>query len=120
MSPLYTPDDRTSRTDDERIADITPLPPPEHLIRFFPIKGTPMEKLVLDTRHAIRNIVAGQDPRILVVVGPCSIHDPGGPGSARRPGRRSGPENGVRRVAVGPGCRGRPVRGGAGASADHP
>jgi 3-deoxy-7-phosphoheptulonate synthase len=76
MSPLYTPDDRTSRTDDERIADITPLPPPEHLIRFFPIKGTPMEKLVLDTRHAIRNIVAGQDPRILVVVGPCSIHDP--------------------------------------------
>ena len=35
MSPIYSPDERTSRTDDERIADITPLPPPEHLIRFF-------------------------------------------------------------------------------------
>jgi 3-deoxy-7-phosphoheptulonate synthase len=76
MSPLYTPDDRTSRTDDERIADITPLPPPEHLIRFFPISGTPMEKLVLDTRGRIRDIVQGRDPRKLVVVGPCSIHDP--------------------------------------------
>ena len=29
--------DRTSQTDDERIEDIMPLPPPEHLIRFFPI-----------------------------------------------------------------------------------
>jgi 3-deoxy-7-phosphoheptulonate synthase len=76
MSPLYSPDDRTSRTDDQRIADVTPLPPPEHLIRFFPIKGTPMEKLVLDTRQSIRDILAGKDQRLLVVVGPCSIHDP--------------------------------------------
>ncbi|MFN4117122.1 MAG: 3-deoxy-7-phosphoheptulonate synthase, partial [Inhella sp.] len=76
MSPLYTPDDRTSSTDDQRIVDVTPLPPPEHLIRFFPIKGTPMEKLVLDTRQAIRDILAGKDERLLVIVGPCSIHDP--------------------------------------------
>ncbi len=76
MSPLYTPDDRTSRTDDQRIVDVTPLPPPEHLIRFFPIKGTPMEKLVLETRQSIRDILAGKDERLLVVVGPCSIHDP--------------------------------------------
>jgi 3-deoxy-7-phosphoheptulonate synthase len=76
MSPIYSPDDRTSRTDDERIADITPLPPPEHLIRFFPISGTPMEKLVMQTRAAIRRILAGEDPRPLVIVGPCSIHDP--------------------------------------------
>ena len=32
--------DRTSQTDDERIKDITVLPPPDHLIRFFPIRGT--------------------------------------------------------------------------------
>ncbi|MBC7702918.1 MAG: hypothetical protein H7274_03090, partial [Rhodoferax sp.] len=32
--------DRTSQTDDERIKDVTVLPPPEHLIRFFPIRGT--------------------------------------------------------------------------------
>ena len=29
------PTDRTSLTDDERIENIVPLPPPEHLIRFF-------------------------------------------------------------------------------------
>ncbi len=29
------PADRTSQTDDARIKDITVLPPPEHLIRFF-------------------------------------------------------------------------------------
>ena len=33
-------DDKTSLTDDERIDKIIPLPPPEHLIRFFPIQGT--------------------------------------------------------------------------------
>jgi 3-deoxy-7-phosphoheptulonate synthase len=68
--------DRTSQTDDERIKDITVLPPPEHLIRFFPIQGTPVEKLVSHTRHAIHSIMAGKDDRMLVVIGPCSIHDP--------------------------------------------
>ena len=68
--------ERTSQTDDERIKDITVLPPPEHLIRFFPIRGTPVESLIANTRKAIRRIVAGKDDRVLVVVGPCSIHDP--------------------------------------------
>jgi len=70
------PDDRTSKTDDERIKNVTPLPPPEHLIRFFPISGTPVETLVSDTRKAIRQIINGQDDRMLVIIGPCSIHDP--------------------------------------------
>jgi len=43
------PADKTSLTDDERIENIVPLPPPEHLIRFFPIQGTPAEKLIADT-----------------------------------------------------------------------
>ena len=68
--------ERTSQTDDERIKDIAMLPPPEHLIRFFPIRGTPVETLVSGTRRAIGRIIAGQDERLLVVVGPCSIHDP--------------------------------------------
>ena len=68
--------ERTSQTDDERIKDITVLPPPEHLIRFFPIRGTPVESLITDTRRAIRRIINGKDDRLLVVVGPCSIHDP--------------------------------------------
>jgi 3-deoxy-7-phosphoheptulonate synthase len=68
--------DRTSQTDDERIKDITVLPPPEHLIRFFPIQGTAAESLISSTRQTIHNIMVGQDDRLLVVMGPCSIHDP--------------------------------------------
>ena len=68
--------DRTSKTDDERIKDITVLPPPEHLIRFFPIRATPVEALVLGTRKRIKEIMAGKDDRLLVIIGPCSIHDP--------------------------------------------
>ena len=52
------------------------LPPPEHLIRFFPIQGTPVEGLIAKTRKTIHNIMAAQDDRLLVVIGPCSIHDP--------------------------------------------
>ena len=70
------PADRTSQTDDQRIEDITVLPPPEHLIRFFPISGTPVEKLINNTRKTIHNILHGQDDRLLVIMGPCSIHDP--------------------------------------------
>ena len=72
----YPLSEKTSQTDDERIVDVTPLPPPEHLIRFFPIRGTPVEKLVADTRERIRQIMTGQDDRLLVIIGPCSIHDP--------------------------------------------
>jgi len=72
----YSQDDKTSATDDERILDITPLPPPEHLIRFFPIRGTPMETLISATRQRIRKIIQRKDDRLLVVIGPCSIHDP--------------------------------------------
>ena len=73
----YAPiDDQTSQTDDQRIKDITVLPPPEHLIRFFPIAGTAVENLISDTRQRIAAIMSGQDDRLLVVMGPCSIHDP--------------------------------------------
>ncbi|HNR93218.1 MAG TPA: 3-deoxy-7-phosphoheptulonate synthase [Kiritimatiellia bacterium] len=70
------PADRMSSTDDQRIENILPLPPPAHLIRFFPIKDTPAEKLIGTTRRRIRSILRGQDDRLLVVIGPCSIHDP--------------------------------------------
>ena len=70
------PADRTSKTDDERIKDITVLPPPEHLIRFFPIRGTAVETLISDTRSTIQNIMSCKDDRLLVIIGPCSIHDP--------------------------------------------
>ena len=72
----YASVEKTSKTDDERIKDINVLPPPEHLIRFFPIRGTPVETLIEGTRRNIHNIMAGKDDRLLVIMGPCSIHDP--------------------------------------------
>jgi 3-deoxy-7-phosphoheptulonate synthase len=74
LAPI--PADKTSLTDDERIENIVPLPPPEHLIRFFPIQATPVEKLITDTRRKLRDILRGKSDRLLVVIGPCSIHDP--------------------------------------------
>ena len=74
--PAYASGERTSRTDDLRIENVTPLPPPEHLIRFFPIAGTPVEQQIGTTRDAIRKIMRREDDRLLVVMGPCSIHDP--------------------------------------------
>ena len=71
-----SPPDRTSQTDDERIKDVMPLPPPEHLIRFFPVRNTPIETLVSQTRRTISDILHGKDDRLLVIMGPCSIHDP--------------------------------------------
>jgi 3-deoxy-7-phosphoheptulonate synthase len=70
------PHDCTSLTDDARVDQVRLLPPPEHLIRFFPIQGTAAEALVAGTRERIRAILQGRDDRLLVVVGPCSIHDP--------------------------------------------
>jgi len=71
----YAPDDRTSLTDDERITNIVPLPPPENLIRFFPIQGTEVETLIAESRREIKRILHGKSDRLLVVIGPCSIHD---------------------------------------------
>ena len=68
--------DKTSLTDDERIDNIVPLPPPEHLIRFFPIQGTAVESQIAETRASLRQILHGRSDRLLVVIGPCSIHDP--------------------------------------------
>ena len=72
----YSAVDKTSDTDDQRIDNISVLPPPEHLIRFFPISGTPTEALISNTRKKIRDIIHGKDDRLLVIIGPCSIHDP--------------------------------------------
>jgi 3-deoxy-7-phosphoheptulonate synthase len=68
--------EKTSLTDDERIENIVTLPPPEHLIRFFPIQGTPVETLIAGTRQRLRQILHAKSDRLLVIIGPCSIHDP--------------------------------------------
>jgi len=61
-------------TDDTRIREIRELAPPAHVMREFPC--TPdISRTVHDARHAIHNILYGTDDRLVVVVGPCSIHD---------------------------------------------
>ncbi|AVL70567.1 MULTISPECIES: 3-deoxy-7-phosphoheptulonate synthase AroG [Oligella] len=62
-------------TDDLRIDEIRELTPPSHLMREFPC--TPdIAGVVHESRQAIHNILHDQDDRLVVVVGPCSIHDP--------------------------------------------
>lgn len=63
------------RTDDLRIKNITEVRAPIELHEQFPITET-AAKTVYDTRQAIHNILTGRDDRLLVVIGPCSIHDP--------------------------------------------
>ncbi len=64
-----------TRTDDLRIAGINPLISPAILSYYLPISQRAAE-VVSDTRNAASAIVNGTDDRLLVVVGPCSIHDP--------------------------------------------
>lgn len=63
------------QTDDLRIKNITEVLAPQELHNLFPLTET-VAQTVHDTRQQIHNILAGQDDRLLVVVGPCSIHDP--------------------------------------------
>ncbi|MEO5957689.1 MAG: 3-deoxy-7-phosphoheptulonate synthase, partial [Opitutaceae bacterium] len=62
-------------TADLRIRAQKPLLAPVVLENEFPLSDT-SAKFVAHTRREIAAIVTGRDPRLLVVVGPCSIHDP--------------------------------------------
>ena len=62
------------QTDDVNIDQIKELLPPVALLERFPLSQT-ASKTVFDTRQATHNILTGKDDRLLVVIGPCSIHD---------------------------------------------
>lgn len=62
------------QTDDIRIKNITEVRPPCELHEQFPISDLAAQT-VYDTRQKIHNILSGRDDRLLVVIGPCSIHD---------------------------------------------
>ncbi len=68
--------EKTSATDDERVEDVRPLPAPQAFIRRMPIAGSAVEGLITRTRRAVHRILQGEDDRLLLVIGPCSIHDP--------------------------------------------
>jgi 3-deoxy-7-phosphoheptulonate synthase len=60
--------------DDVHVARVTRLLAPMELRRRLPLTAGGA-RTVRDARRAISDIIAGRDPRLLVVVGPCSIHD---------------------------------------------
>jgi 3-deoxy-7-phosphoheptulonate synthase len=62
--------------EDRNLIDIQPLISPRKLKASAPISGAAAET-VIEARRAIRDVIHGRDPhRLVVVVGPCSIHDP--------------------------------------------
>lgn len=65
----------TYKNDDVRIKQIKELLPPVALLEKFP--ATDKAALTVQTaRESIHQILTGKDDRLLVVIGPCSIHDP--------------------------------------------
>src|SRR3984893_12941371 len=62
------------RTDDLRIRDVRPLIPPAILAEEIPVSER-ASNVVSDARAAITAVIEGRDPRLVVVVRPCSIHD---------------------------------------------
>lgn len=65
----------TQATDDLRINRAQPLITPWILAEELPL-DEPRGHFIETARHTIENILAGRDPRVLAIVGPCSVHDP--------------------------------------------
>ncbi|CAL4318883.1 Phospho-2-dehydro-3-deoxyheptonate aldolase, Trp-sensitive [Buchnera aphidicola (Periphyllus testudinaceus)] len=63
------------KTDELRTLRIDPLITPAKLSECFPVTSEIIDN-VINTRKRISNIMSGKDSRLLVIIGPCSIHDP--------------------------------------------
>jgi 3-deoxy-7-phosphoheptulonate synthase len=61
--------------DDVRIKEIKELSPPAHILREFPASDKAAQT-TWAARQAIHRVLHGADDRLVVVIGPCSIHDP--------------------------------------------
>ncbi|WP_028603829.1 3-deoxy-7-phosphoheptulonate synthase [Ottowia thiooxydans] len=72
MNPESTHD--TTRIDDTRIGAVRPLITPALLLEDLPAPDA-AQALVEESRAAISRVLHGADDRLIVVVGPCSIHD---------------------------------------------
>jgi 3-deoxy-7-phosphoheptulonate synthase len=62
------------QVDDTRIREIKELLPPAHVLREFPVSDR-AAGTVVKARQEIHRILHGADDRVLVIIGPCSIHD---------------------------------------------
>jgi len=73
-TPLARDWDGCESADEGRILDAQAIVTPIDLVRAQPLTHT-VRALVRETRWSISRILAREDPRLLVVIGPCSIHD---------------------------------------------
>ncbi|MDS1271952.1 3-deoxy-7-phosphoheptulonate synthase [Lipingzhangella sp. LS1_29] len=64
-----------SRTNDTRVVSYQPLVSPADILAELPMGPEPTA-LVEESRTAVTRVLSGEDDRLLVVVGPCSVHDP--------------------------------------------
>lgn len=67
--------DNPTQTADRRVLSYSPLPTPDEILGEQPL-GEAREALVEKARGEVADVLAGRDDRLLVVVGPCSVHDP--------------------------------------------
>ncbi|WP_372718931.1 3-deoxy-7-phosphoheptulonate synthase [Novipirellula sp.] len=70
-----TENTQTPATDDLRINEIKQLMPPKDLMAEIPVEADVAET-VSSARSGIQRVLSEEDDRLVVVVGPCSIHDP--------------------------------------------
>ena len=64
-----------SRIINRRVLELEPLPTPAQVLAELPLTDQAQE-IVAYSRDEIRACLYGQDDRLLVIVGPCSVHDP--------------------------------------------
>jgi 3-deoxy-7-phosphoheptulonate synthase len=65
----------SSTTDDLRIREIKELSTPAEVMREIP-RTDAVTRVVAGARRAVHDILRGEDDRLIVIVGPCSVHDP--------------------------------------------
>ena len=64
-----------TKTENLNIVEVMPITSPKQLKDLLPVSGSVIQT-VLNARNAINSILEGEDSRLLMIVGPCSIHDP--------------------------------------------
>ena len=64
-----------TRTENLNIVEVMPITSPKKFKDLMPVSDSVIET-VLNARNAIKSILEGEDSRLLMIVGPCSIHDP--------------------------------------------
>ncbi len=74
MTTPHSTQSSKPNTDDVRIREIKELVPPAHVFREYPVSSRAAQT-TYDARQAIHRVLHGADDRLLVVIGPCSIHD---------------------------------------------